>query len=82
MARRGNGSPARSGAPPAKAPAKTPAKTSTRTPARRDSQAPTTLITVGLALLLTLVGLAGYGAALLLRESLAPQPPAAAASVA
>ncbi|HEX8731323.1 MAG TPA: hypothetical protein VF725_04595 [Ktedonobacterales bacterium] len=74
MARRGKGAPARAGAPPAKTPAKTPA--------RRDNQAPTTLITVALALLLTLVGLAGYGAALLLRETLAPQPPAIAASAA
>lgn len=68
MARRGNGAPARDAAPPAKA------------AARRGAQAPTTLITVALALLLTLVGLAGYGAALLLREALAPRPPSEAAS--
>lgn len=68
MARRGKDAPARDSAPPA------------RVATPRASQPPTTLVTVALALALTLVGLAGYGAALLLRETLALRPTSVAVS--
>lgn len=69
---------------PAQRVKQSPAQSAAQRPAasRRGGQAPTTLITVALALALTLVGLAGYVTATFLRDAIAPRSASVDANVA